>query len=203
MKLLKIAIVVCLGLVVIWLPGCLTKTPVITTATVPQVTQVPQVVTMPVVVPTTFVGAGGVTTVQNVTNFVTVTNEVPFTNWVTVQQTNFVFAADSNKIAGVAGTLGTINSASAPLNPYAPIVSTVIPWGAALVGAISTAFAGYLNNKKAGVISAIVQGVEGAAPAGGNDLTPVSVSVVKASVAKKAAIMGISPAVDAAVQKVT
>lgn len=164
--------------------GCLTtKQPV--------VSQAPVVTRTPVVSQTVNPATGQVATV---TNLVSVTNFVPVTN--------FVYSPNTQAIASVVGTLSALNAATAPLDPYSPLVSTVLPWGAALIGTLATGFAAYQNNRKKGVISALVTGIETAA-GGGTDTTPITLQTVKASVKNQSVLNGTAPDVQAAVQKLT
>lgn len=165
---------------IIALAGCLTKQPVIT--------QTPVVSTVPQIVVTTNVVTGATGTA---TNLVTETN--------LVTQTNIVYTVNTNQIQSIASTIGTVNAVSAPINPYSPLISTVLPWGTSAALAIATGFAAFLNNKKNGIISAIVKGVESAA---GDlpDTAPVSVATVKASVQNQASLAGNLADVHAAVQ---
>jgi hypothetical protein len=198
--LVKVSILALLGLMCL-IPACLTKTPVVTQATVPQITMQPQIVPMPVVTPTQVIGPNGVPSIVNITNIVNQTNMVGATNWVTVLQTNgYTYAANTQQVQSVAGTIQTVNAVSGPINPYSGIVSTVVPWGASAVLAFSTWLAAYKNKQKAGMLTSIIQGVESAAPVGGNDATPVTVAAVKASVAKSAALNGNTALVHATVQ---
>lgn len=177
-----------LALLALTLTGCLTHTPVVSTSLQPVVSQQPTPFVSQVVNPTN----GIVTTVTNVVL-------VPVTNFVPVTVTNTVYAANTNQIQSVASTIGTINAATAPFDPYAPAVSTALPWFTTIALALSTGIAGFLNSKKNGIISAITTGIEGAA---GDlpDNAPITLAQVKASVQKQATLQGNLPAVHAAVQ---
>lgn len=184
----RITLSACLAFPLTALTGCLTHTPVVSAVQQPVVTEQAQTNQVQSVNPST-----GIVTV--VTNVVL----VPVTNFIPVQVTNTVYAANAAQIASVASTVGSINAATAPVDPYSPLIATALPWGATAVLAISTGVAAFLNNKKSGIISAIVAGVEGAA-GGGSDSAPITVAAVKASVAQQATLQGNLADVHAAVQ---
>lgn len=133
--------------------------------------------------------AGCVSTVPTVT---TGTNGLPVTNQTAVVDTNRINAA-------VAAALG-INAATAPLNPYAPIVAPVISEIGTLVFLASTIFAGIKNNQKGAMLAAVVQGVEGAAPPGSTDSSPITLAQVKQSIQASASAAGVQPALHSVVQ---
>lgn len=64
-----------------------------------------------------------------------------------VSADNPVYSADTNKIHNARGTLEMINGATAPADPYAPLISAAIPAGEALVTAGSLLLASIFNNK--------------------------------------------------------
>lgn len=166
--------------------GCTTGTPVVSQQPVLTATYFTN--STPAV---TNVTTGVVTPPMTVTNVTLVTN--------LVNVTNTYYVPNTNQIAAVASTLQAVNSATAAFNPYAALTSPVISWGAAAAGILAAFVAGYKNNTKSGIITAITSGIESAA---GDlpDSAPITVAQVKASVQKQATLLGNVPQVHSAVQ---
>jgi hypothetical protein len=113
--------------------------------------------------------------------------------------TNNVITVDTNRInAGIAAAQG-VNAATAPFNPYAPLVSPVVSEIGALVFLASSIYAGVKNKQKGAMLAAVVQGVEGASPPGANDTTPITLAAVKQSIQASATAAGVQPALHAVV----
>lgn len=173
--------------------GCTTATPVVSTVRKPVVTEQPQTNVVQTVNPVN----GSVTGVTNVV-------QVPVTNFVPVQVTNTVYTVDTNKIAQLVQegqAAGAIISTVYP--PAGVAIPTILGLTGTLLFALSTGIATYKNQQKHSVLQAIIAGVEGAPPTGGNDATPITTVQVKASIQQQALNAGVQPILNAIVKENT
>lgn len=172
------------------LAGCTTATPSVSTVEKPVVTQQPQTNVFQTVNP-----ANGVVTV--VTNVV----QVPVTNYVPVVVTNTVYSVDTNRLQQIVSTAQTVGSVAGVYYPPAgAAISTIAGIGGTLLFGISTAIAAYKNQQKKNILQAVIAGIEGAPPTGGNDATPISTAAVKQSIQTQAINAGVQPALNALVK---
>lgn len=170
----------CLMLAVV---GCTTQAPPAAFVTTqPVVSQTPVVATNPV-------------TLIVVTNLIPVTNFVPVTNYVAQP-----FTVDTNKIGQIVQAGQSVGTAVGVFNPA---IGMTVTGGMGLVGTllfgISTAVAAYKNQSNKNILQAVIQGVEGASPVGGNDATPITLAAVKQSIQNEAVNSGVQPALHAIV----
>lgn len=121
----------------------------------------------------------------------------------TILVTNTVYLPDTNRINQIAGAAQSGLGIASTFYPPALAASPLIPWGASLLLAISTALAAYKSQQNKNILSAVVQGVESAAPTGGNDATSITLAAVKQSIKDSASAAGVQPALHAIVQSNT
>jgi hypothetical protein len=170
---IKLSIVCVSLLLVMFVSGCLSGRP--------QVTSVPQVTTTPVFNPVT-----GITNYTFQTNF--------------VLQTNTVWTVNTNAINSAAGLAQTGVALGAGLNPaVGPLGNLAVAWGTGGAFLLSTILAAYRNQQNKNILAAVVQGVEGAAPTGQGDNFPVTLATVKASIQNAATAAGVQPALHSVV----
>lgn len=166
--------------------GCLTTPPPQAVVTLQPVTnQVPIVATNSAGVVAT--NLASVVTVQPVTNLVAQPVQV-----------------NSNGIQQIVSGAQTVGAIVTPINPAIGMSITTI---AGLVGTllfgVSTGVAAYKNQSQKNILQAVIAGVEGAPPAGGNDATPITTAAVKQSIATAATNAGVIAPLNALVKATT
>jgi hypothetical protein len=106
-------------------------------------------------------------------------------------------------VASAVGTIGALNTATAPLNPYSGLVSL----GLGLTTLIAGGIAAWKNNQASGLnsqLTAVIQGVESATSTNGTtNPAPISAASVKQSIQSHATAAGVQPALAAKVLSVT
>jgi hypothetical protein len=158
------------------LAGCTTTTPQVTTAQVPYVFS------------------------QPVTNSAGVVTNTVVTNLVTVTVTNQV-AAPSGTISNIVTGLNTAGTIAAAVVPgYGPSVATILGLIGTILFAGSTGVATYKNQTNKNILSAVVSGIESAAP---NNQAPTTLAAVKANITKKAVAAGVAVPLNTVVQATT
>lgn len=134
--------------------------------------------------------AGQVTVTTNPTTGVTTTNVQP----------PFI---PNTGVTSVTSTIGSLNDATAALDPY----SGLIKLGLGLTTLVAGGIAAWQNNKAKGLnaqLTSVVQGVEAATTdAAGNNVSGVTGAAVKQAIRTQAVAAGVQPALDATVQKLT
>jgi hypothetical protein len=103
----------------------------------------------------------------------------------------------NNSVTSAVNTIGSLNSATAPLNPYSGLVSL----GLGLTTVIAGGIAAWQNKKASGLgsqLTAVIQGVESA-----TSQPTVTADSVKQSIQSHATAAGVQPALAQNVLKVT